>query len=402
MTVRRVFFFLCWSVLLLFCLATGDKFLYFALAVMTGMLLLSGLSLLLARLRFRVEERVEPWEAEAGGPGDVSITLSNPYIFPFPQLEAEYLLPGPAGGTVYAASFTVLPLQRIRIHETPELPCRGVYPVGLRSVTLYDMFGLFRMKLPFEKLTKAPMPQITVLPRLRPVSQVTLPVLESPVNSAGAARATEDTSSPADSRGYRPGDPVKRIHWKLSARQGSLMVKTYEPEAVADALIYLDTQDPGLPAQDAWYAGDAMMSTAVSLTGAILAAGVPVRVIYLKDRRVEHRLTAPAELTALRHALAALDLSGGRSLRRLLAREGAALTGARCAYVLTAALTETSADMISTLSRAGTDLTVGLCCTGEAPDENSAALMRSLERQEITVSVLPYGDDPAARLAAKP
>ncbi len=401
MIVRRVLFFVLYGVILLFCLATGSQVLYFVLAAMTGMLLLSLVSLLLVRLRFSLEESVEPAEAEAGASGSLSILMTNPYLLPFPQLEVEYTLPGPQGGSVYAAAFSVLPLQRIRIRETMDLPCRGVYEVGLKTIMVYDVFGLFRMKLPYQQLAHKPMPRVTVLPRMIPPDRATLPVLESPINAAGAARATEDTSSPSDSRPYRPGDPLKRVHWKLSARQGQLMVKTYEPAAVSDALLYLDTASAALEPVDAWYADDVLTAAAVSLAARILQEGVPVRIIYLKDRRIERRLTSLEELPALRRELAALELSGGQSLRSLLSRENATLAGARCAYVLTRELTGSSVDLIATLTRAGNDLRLGLCQgSGAALAGDAQRLYHQLEKKQIPVALLTPNDLPAAPLAA--
>lgn len=93
MIVRRVLFFVLYGVILLFCLATGSQVLYFVLAAMTGMLLLSLVSLLLVRLRFSLEESVEPAEAEArrvGQPFDPH-DKSLPSAFP------------PAGGGIYSA-----------------------------------------------------------------------------------------------------------------------------------------------------------------------------------------------------------------------------------------------------------------------------------------------------------
>ncbi len=58
MIARRVLFFVLYGLVLLFCLATGSPVLYFVLAAMTGMLLLSLISLLLVRLRFSLEETV--------------------------------------------------------------------------------------------------------------------------------------------------------------------------------------------------------------------------------------------------------------------------------------------------------------------------------------------------------
>ena len=380
MIVRRVLFFVLYGVVLLFCLATGSQVLYFVLAAMTGMLLLSLVSLLLVRLRFSLEETVEPAETEAGASGSLSILMANPYPIPFPQLEVEYTLPGPQGGAAYAAAFSVLPLQRIRIREAMALPCRGVYRVGLRTIMVT---------------------RVAVLPRMEPPARTALPALESPIHAAGAARATEDTSSPSDSRPYRPGDPLKRVHWKLSARQGQLMVKTYEPAAVSDALVYLDTAAAPLEPLDAWYADDVLTAAAVSLAARILQEGVPVRVIYLKDRRMERRLTSLEELPALRRELAALELNGSQGLRSLLSRENAALAGARCAYVLTRELTGPSVDLIAALAQAGNDLRLGLCLGGAAALSGDAqALYHQLEKKQIPIALLTPNDPPAAPLAA--
>lgn len=44
-----------------------------------------------------------------------------------------------------------------------------------------------------------------------------------------------EAEEPGDVRAYRPGDPVRRIHWKLSAKKGELLVRetAMEPESFA-------------------------------------------------------------------------------------------------------------------------------------------------------------------------
>ncbi len=52
--------------------------------------------------------------------------------------------------------------------------------------------------------------------------------------------AFEDPSLFRGTREYSYNDPIKRIHWKLSARTGTLQVKTYEPTIGAQSVIFLN------------------------------------------------------------------------------------------------------------------------------------------------------------------
>jgi len=45
----------------------------------------------------------------------------------------------------------------------------------------------------------------------------------------------------ADLRAYVPGDAVRRIHWRASARRGALVVSERHPERNADVIVFLDS-----------------------------------------------------------------------------------------------------------------------------------------------------------------
>ena len=62
-------------------------------------------------------------------------------------------------------------------------------------------------------------------------------------------------------REYRPGDSLRRIHWRSSARHGELIVREYEPPGVQTLGIFCDPEPPGsavadqvarLAASEAW------------------------------------------------------------------------------------------------------------------------------------------------------
>jgi uncharacterized protein (DUF58 family) len=52
----------------------------------------------------------------------------------------------------------------------------------------------------------------------------------------------EDPLRLAAVRDYRPGDPVRHIHWKSSARVGQLQTKVFEPAASQHLVIFLNGQ----------------------------------------------------------------------------------------------------------------------------------------------------------------
>src|SRR5204863_7769208 len=55
-----------------------------------------------------------------------------------------------------------------------------------------------------------------------------------------ALRMFEQAERFAGVRPYQPGDPLNRIHWKLTGHAGELQVKLYEPSRAADVLLAMD------------------------------------------------------------------------------------------------------------------------------------------------------------------
>ncbi len=80
-----------------------------------------------------------------------------------------------------------------------------------------------------------------VLPRFMSLSSVPLArELEASVSAPRAGSGTELFGV----REYRPGDPLRRIHWRSSARLGELVVREYEPPGVQTLGIFCDPNPP--------------------------------------------------------------------------------------------------------------------------------------------------------------
>jgi len=115
---------------------------------------------------------------------------------------------------------------------------RGVIRLHDLRVLLPDPLGLFQKCVP----VKAPAATLMVLPRRYP-----LPLLELPGSAAFKVSGESNTNAIGTSgefvglRDYRPGDPLRQIHWKSWARTGRPIVKELEDTFYPRYGLVLDT-----------------------------------------------------------------------------------------------------------------------------------------------------------------
>ena len=201
-----------------------------------------------------------------------------------------------------------------------EVPCRGrgVYQIGPLELTSGDPFGLeTRRQIVPDRTTVLIYPRITSLRRLGFVQAAEL----GP--SAGRRLLHEDTSRTAGVRDYRWGDPLRRIHWKATARQGELQVRVLEPATAPRLQLVLAADTFDFP----WvrYRED-LLDLATSALGSIawraLADGWQVGLVVSGPTPV---VLPPAstgrQLNDILEALARAEPSAKRPLDALLAEQ---------------------------------------------------------------------------------
>jgi uncharacterized protein (DUF58 family) len=137
---------------------------------------------------------------------------------------------------------------------------RGYYPLGPLTVTSGDIFGFYP-----RTATATATDHIIVYPRVFSLSRLAIPSLYPLGEAKSEKRIFEDPSRTIGVREYSPGDSLRRIHWKASARHRQLQVKVFEPTTTLKAAIFLaidSFQNQGLWDYDAMELG---ISTAASL-----------------------------------------------------------------------------------------------------------------------------------------
>ena len=196
----------------------------------------------------------------AGRPAEVAVDVFNPTRRP-----AAVTVTDAAGPHRSAWLFAPLAAGSVhRLASTPTFARRGAYPVGpLRAESGYP-FGVVRVS--------APLAADDLLRVLPAPGRVDREMLRKWLIRGGGgdgrtrrqvARPTPGTGDVRGVRPYRPGDGLRDVHWRSSARRGSLLVREYDHPDPLDLVVVVDPFLPAIPtAADAarleWAIGLAM------------------------------------------------------------------------------------------------------------------------------------------------
>lgn len=121
-----------------------------------------------------------------------------------------------------------------RIREVLDCPHCGCLRFTLRTWKVCDLLGLFSIRRPVPEAVEAlvlptPLPP-ELMEALSEQTQESVRLIPRPGGGPG-----EDY----DLRPYRPGDPIRSVHWKLSSKLDALVVReTLEPQQTALLLTF--------------------------------------------------------------------------------------------------------------------------------------------------------------------
>ena len=254
----------------------------------------------------------------------------------------------------------------------------GVYSPGVKAVTVSDLLGLCSRRVE----PKHEDGGLVVLPVPFEVGEQVYAAGES--GSESMARASEDVTSPTDVRAYQQGDPLRKVHWKLSARKQELMVRRYEAPVMPDALILLDCSQPPRQAGEEAEADlkDTLLETAASIMAESTRTEHPARLPLLGKHPIE--VDKGMGMPAIREALAHVDFSADEPFERVLHLEMRRLRKVGSTIVITARLNSRMVDAMASMRRMGPYVRLYLV-TFTPEDEQLAPMISRLQNAGVEV-----------------
>ncbi|HSI98315.1 MAG TPA: DUF58 domain-containing protein, partial [Gaiellaceae bacterium] len=168
---------------------------------------------------------------------EVDAELSLRTATPVDRLEVGFLLP--RGVTVDGGNGLAV---RLRAGGERVVPIRlrpsrwGVYEVGEIDVRARDPFRL----VVWEQRFREPL-RLKVYPTPESVSRIIAPFETQAFTGSEVARVKGDGIEYADIRDYVPGDRLRSINWRASARREALVVNERHPERNTDVVLFVDS-----------------------------------------------------------------------------------------------------------------------------------------------------------------
>jgi len=288
------------------------------------------------------------------------------------EVRERDLEPGEEPGTnVLRNAWTLRPWERVRRRFHVGAERRGVFTIGPVDLSAGDPFA---RRVAAE--TREASDTFLVWPRTIATTELQPPDLWGDLERARGGLA-EDPSRFAGVRPYAPGDPLRRLHARASARLDRPMTKRFEPSRDREVLIALDVQVAEGAAWDAGWGDDEVehlyvvaASVARSLalrrvTFGILAAGYTGAETRIASVPVS---SAPGQAERVLDLLARLSSHASMPFERLLVVAARTVRPGTTVLVLTARDPEPFVPALRRLRAAGADVVVVACGRQAARD----------------------------------
>jgi uncharacterized protein (DUF58 family) len=166
----------------------------------------------------------------------VTVAVRNKKTLPTIWVVAEDILPrGLEAAGTWARAVLLMPGASTRLQYRLRCNRRGFYRLGPTLFETGDFFGLNRRFATGEHAS-----YVTVYPKIVPLAQYAIPTSKPMGETVVKRRLVEDPTRLAGVREYRTGDPLRRIHWKATARTARLHSRVFEYTTLIGANIILD------------------------------------------------------------------------------------------------------------------------------------------------------------------
>ena len=250
----------------------------------------------LAKRKIAMDTNIEDRRCVRGEKREASVAILNKSIFIIPRATAKIYVSDifEESDSEEEVSFVLDAKNKTGFSFDSAMSHIGIFKVGIKDITLYDMFGLFKSKLKMSSENK-----LVVLPKLYDVDEF-IEFTEAAAEENERGIAERFGMDYVGVREYERGDSMKEIHWKLSAKSREYLTKLKESNRNTSYRILLDFSAPKWEKEELMEINDCLIETALSVSVNIGNHDVPWSIVYF-DRKgqMQRRTELPEDLSEI-------------------------------------------------------------------------------------------------------
>jgi len=222
--------------------------------------------------------------AGKGTPFSIAVHVNNKTLFPISRLTIELAYKNELTDLVKNEAVTLaLDLRSSRrIDFILSSEHCGTMQFQIKRIELYDYFQMFRIS---KKLNQGK--SLSVIPPIHDIKEDFIETkynleIDYDTDNFSKHKPGNDPSEVFGIREYREGDRASRIHWKLSYKQDTLMIKEFSEPIKESIVIVLDFY-LGQVGQKSLYYYDGLLETVMSVSNGCLEHGHPHSIYWCKE-----------------------------------------------------------------------------------------------------------------------
>lgn len=193
------------------------------------------------------------------------------------------------------------------------LPHLGEFEAGVESIAVRDPLGLF-----CRSIRVGARHSVLVTPRMHDVAPMAFSTTSTADTSDSLRSANAEGADYTGVRSYEKGDPLKTIHWKLSAHSDDYLTKLFESHSEPRLDVYINFAAPeGSSAQELMELNDIAVESALSVAAYAHGRGLESSVVYIDDAGDAHRVQLGRSLD-MRSLIRQLPLMGSQGAHAFL------------------------------------------------------------------------------------
>ncbi|MBQ9123374.1 MAG: DUF58 domain-containing protein [Lachnospiraceae bacterium] len=315
---RRTIFLMMWILSLVGISLYGGPISYGLFWGLTLLPVISALYLLYVFLNFKIYQEIGSRSIVCKQPMPYYFTLKNESLCTFAGLRVK-MFEGFSQVLDVAENqeYQLLPEEKY-VYQT-QLNCfyRGEYEVGVKEIILTDFLRLFQIRYKNPGTIKA-----LVYPRLLHLQSIK--GVEKELNNLSMEYPWDQSRLDVLTKEYTPGDSLKQIHFKASAREGKLKSRTRWGERQQQIRLFFDTQRIGSKLEEFLPLENQILETVLAIGEYMAYLNVSYSAHFLQQQEKEMRVEGLRQFDGFYETVSHIEFGETQRLGDLLKGANAA------------------------------------------------------------------------------